>query len=155
MLDPKVKWTARIAGEGELLPDLKALTHQLKLEKKVEFLGRISDKEKIQLLASSSCLVLPSMAEGWGVVLTEAAAVGTPSIAYNTPGVREQAEIVPSIRLVRPRRVNELAASIGYLLMHHRKVARLGKIGRDAAGKLTWESSVTLLDSHLRKLVAS
>src|SRR3972149_2862150 len=148
-LDPQLKWTARIAGEGEVLPDLQALTRRLGLEKSVQFLGRINDNEKIQLLASSSCLVLPSMAEGWGVVLAEAAAVGTPSIAYNTPGVREQAEVGPSIRLGQPRRVDELAARIRYLREHPKEVTRLGKIGRRAVEKFSWESSVRLLNSKL------
>jgi glycosyltransferase involved in cell wall biosynthesis len=148
-LDPKVKWTARIAGEGELLPDLQQLTRRLGLEKRVQFLGRIDNNEKIQLLASCTCLVLPSMAEGWGVVLAEAAAVGTPSIAYDTPGVREQAEVVPSIRLVQPRRADELAARISYLLNHPKEVTRLGKIGRGVVEKFSWESSVSLLNSKL------
>ena len=149
LLDPKLKWTARIAGEGELLPDLQALTRQLGLGKRVKFLGRIDDDKKILLLASTSCLVLPSMAEGWGVVLAEAAAVGTPSIAYNTPGVQEQAEVVPSIRVVQPRRVDELAARISYLLKHPKEVTRLGKVGRRAVEEFSWESSVRLLNSKL------
>ena len=150
VLDPNLKWTASFAGEGELLSDLQALTRRLALENRVRFLGRINDDEKIQLLASSSCLVLPSMAEGWGVVLSEAAAVGTPSVAYDTAGVREQAEQVPCIRLVQPRRVNELSASISYLLEHPKEVVRLGKIGRRAVEKFSWESSVRKLDSKLR-----
>jgi glycosyltransferase involved in cell wall biosynthesis len=147
-----LKWTGRIAGGGELLPNLQALTRQLGLERRVKFLGRIDDDKKILLLASSSCLVLPSMAEGWGVVLAEAAAVGTPSIAYNTSGVREQAEVVPSIRLVELRRVDELAARISYFLKHPKEVARLGKIGRRAVEKFSWESSVRLLNSKLNSI---
>lgn len=134
-------WTAKIAGEGELLPELRALAKDLGLESKVQFLGRISEAEKWQLLRSSICLVLPSTAEGWGVVLTEAATTGTPSVAYDIPGVREQTGIVPSIRLVRPRDVSGLADSIQKLLEDPKLRISLGKEGMKAASQLTWDAS--------------
>jgi glycosyltransferase involved in cell wall biosynthesis len=141
LLNPELNWTARIAGEGELLADLQTLSRRLALEKKVEFMGRIDDDEKTKLLASSSCLVLPSMAEGWGVVLAEAAAVGTPSIAYDVPGVREQAGLIGSIILVKPRFISSLATSIGKLLESPQLARKLGESGKAAAMKLTWETS--------------
>jgi glycosyltransferase involved in cell wall biosynthesis len=134
-------WTAKIAGEGELLPELRALAKDLGLESKVQFMGRISEDEKWRLLQSSICLVLPSTAEGWGVVLTEAAATRTPSVAYDIPGVREQAGIVPSIRLVRPRDVKGLADWIQKLLEDSELRISLGKEGMKAASRLTWDAS--------------
>jgi len=135
-------WTAKIAGEGELLPELRALAKDLGLESKVQFTGRVSEAEKWRLLQSSTCLVLPSTAEGWGVVLTEAAVTGTPSVAYEIPGVREQAGIVPSIRLVKSRDVGALAAWIQKLLEDPELRISLGKEGRIAASRLTWDASV-------------
>lgn len=135
-------WTAKVAGEGELLPGLRGLAKDLGLESKVQFMGRVSEAEKWRLLGSSICLVLPSTAEGWGVVLTEAAATGTPSVAYEIPGVREQAGIVPSIRLVRPRDVEGLAVWIQKLLEDPELRISLGKEGRIAASRLTWDASV-------------
>ena len=143
LLDPSLKWTARIAGEGELLPDLQALTRRLGLENRVRFLGRIDEQAKLDVLSSSSCLVLPSTAEGWGVVLAEAAAVGTPSIAYDIPGVREQAELIPSIILTKPRSVKSLSACIKQLLKGPERARKLGKAGAKVATELTWESSVS------------
>jgi glycosyltransferase involved in cell wall biosynthesis len=151
LLDPKLDWRAEIAGEGELLPELQALTRQHGLEKRVRFLGRIDDREKIWLLTSSACLVLPSIAEGWGVVLAEAAAVGVPSIAYDIPGVREQAELIPSISLVAPRLVADLAARISHLITHPNEAERLGEQGRKASADFTWEASVRQLESILER----
>jgi glycosyltransferase involved in cell wall biosynthesis len=151
-LDPKLKWTARIAGEGELLPDLQALTRRLDLEKRVQFLGRIDDSKKIRLLASTSCLVLPSMAEGWGVVLAEAAASGTPSVAYDVPGVREQASLIPSITLVRPRDIDGLVLCISRFLELPTLSEKLGEAGRKASHNLTWDNSVKYLEQLLTRL---
>ncbi|MGD0175558.1 MAG: glycosyltransferase family 4 protein [Candidatus Bathyarchaeia archaeon] len=146
-------WTAKIAGEGELLPELRALAIDLGLESKVQFMGRISEDEKWRLLRSSICLVLPSTAEGWGVVLTEAAATGTPSVAYDIPGVREQAEIVPSIRLVKPRDLGALAAWIQKLLEDSELRKSLGDEGAIAASHLTWDASAKQTAKSLKAIV--
>jgi glycosyltransferase involved in cell wall biosynthesis len=37
-------------------------------------------------MSSSRALIYPSVREGWGLSITEAAAVGTPSIVYPAPG---------------------------------------------------------------------
>ena len=55
----------------------------------VEFFGRVGDAEKLDLLARSHALLVTSVREGWGLVVTEAAAVGTPSIGYDVPGLRD------------------------------------------------------------------
>jgi glycosyltransferase involved in cell wall biosynthesis len=55
----------------------------------VQFLGKISESEKIERLARAHALVLTSVREGWGLVVTEAAAVGTPTIAYDVAGLRD------------------------------------------------------------------
>lgn len=33
--------------------------------------------------------MFPSIREGWGIPITEAGCVGTPSIAFDSPGIRE------------------------------------------------------------------
>ena len=53
----------------------------------VEFLGRVSDAEKRNRLSRVHALLVTSVREGWGLVVTEAAAVGTPSVGYTVPGL--------------------------------------------------------------------
>ncbi|MHB1209390.1 MAG: glycosyltransferase [Acidimicrobiales bacterium] len=55
----------------------------------VHFLGRISPTEKIERLARAHALIITSVREGWGLVVTEAAMVGTPTIGYNVAGVSD------------------------------------------------------------------
>lgn len=50
---------------------------------------RVTDEEKLALLASSTALLFPSRFEGFGYPPVEAAYVGTPTIAYDLPVVRE------------------------------------------------------------------
>jgi glycosyltransferase involved in cell wall biosynthesis len=55
----------------------------------VEFLGHVSDEEKFNRLARAHVLLVTSVREGWGLVVTEAAQVGTPTIGYDVPGLRD------------------------------------------------------------------
>jgi glycosyltransferase involved in cell wall biosynthesis/O-antigen/teichoic acid export membrane protein len=55
----------------------------------VHFLGKISPTEKLERLARANVLIATSVREGWGLVVTEAAAVGTPVVAYDVAGLRD------------------------------------------------------------------
>ncbi|WP_067495547.1 glycosyltransferase family 4 protein [Actinoplanes sp. TFC3] len=55
----------------------------------VEFFGRVSEAVKHDLMARAHAHVSTSVREGWGLVVTEAAALGTPTIAYDVPGLRD------------------------------------------------------------------
>lgn len=51
--------------------------------------GYVSEEKKLELLSRSWALVFPSVREGWGIPITEAGCVGTPCIAFDSPGIRE------------------------------------------------------------------
>ncbi|WP_248405345.1 glycosyltransferase family 4 protein [Butyrivibrio fibrisolvens] len=51
--------------------------------------GFVSEEEKLRLIEKSKALLFPSIREGWGIIVSEAAARGTPSIVYNSPGARD------------------------------------------------------------------
>jgi glycosyltransferase involved in cell wall biosynthesis len=53
----------------------------------VIFFGKINEDEKWERIARATALLVTSVREGWGMVVTEAAAVDTPSIAYHVDGL--------------------------------------------------------------------
>ena len=53
----------------------------------VIFHGFVTEERKLELMSRAHVLVFPSQREGWGLTITEAAAVGTPSIVSNSPGL--------------------------------------------------------------------
>lgn len=55
----------------------------------VEVLGFIDQDEKLRRMAAAHLHVATSVREGWGLVVTEAAALGTPTVAYDVPGLRD------------------------------------------------------------------
>ena len=58
---------------------------QLDLDDHVTFLGHVSDRQKYEELSTAWLHLLPSLKEGWGLSIVEAAHVGIPSVAYSRP----------------------------------------------------------------------
>ncbi len=73
-----------IIGEGPERERLEPL-----MSDGVSLRGKVSNEERDQLLARATALVHPSYVEGWGLVVMEAAAQGTPAIGFDVPGMRD------------------------------------------------------------------
>lgn len=80
-----------IAGEGDTsyLRYLKSLIANHDLADHVSFHGAVDNDTKLDLMKKAHALLVASVREGWGLVVTEANACGTPAVAYNVPGLRD------------------------------------------------------------------
>lgn len=85
-----------VVGSGSLETKLRK-----KVDGDVHFFGRVPEDQKYDLLAKAHVLIVTSVREGWGLVVSEAAAVGTSVIAYDVPGLRDAAEASAGC-IVRP-----------------------------------------------------
>lgn len=85
------EWTLSVAGDGPQKEELQALCQELKLEKKVRFLGRRQDMES--LYTEHDLLIHPSYFENFSLSILEAMAHGLPVLAHDVGGNRE--EITP------------------------------------------------------------
>lgn len=81
-----------IIGSGPEELSLRKLASELNLEDHAIFKGRVSDTELSNIVASSWLNVHTSVTEGWGYSILEASSTGTPSVAYDVPGVRDAVE---------------------------------------------------------------
>ncbi len=77
----------KVAGSG---PELKRLQGLAK--KSVEFLGEVTDKERVELLAGAKAVIVASEDEDFGITAVEAQAAGTPVIAVRAGGYLETIE---------------------------------------------------------------
>lgn len=55
----------------------------------ISFLGRVSAEERLRLMANSAVILVTSIKEGWGLIVTEANSQGTPAIVYDVDGLRD------------------------------------------------------------------
>ena len=81
-----------IIGDGPSKKELERLCIDLDLGENVVFTGKISYSEIANIVASSWLNIHSSVTEGWGISIIEAASAGTPTIAYNVPGVSNSVE---------------------------------------------------------------
>lgn len=78
-----------IAGDGPLRGALERLAAELDICSDVLFLGEQDRRQVATLMRSARALLLPSASEGWGMVVAEALACGTPVVASRVGGVPE------------------------------------------------------------------
>lgn len=93
-----------IIGDGSqrYVHRLQELAQKLGVVDRVHFLGRVSKLVKHREMASAHALLLASVREGWGLVVIEANAFGTPAIAYDSPGLRDSIRHLETGLLVQP-----------------------------------------------------
>jgi glycosyltransferase involved in cell wall biosynthesis len=76
---------ATIIGDGPERAEIAETIAERGLQDKVLLPGFVSDDELNQALRSAACLLLPSLREGYGLIVIEAAAYGTPCITVDAP----------------------------------------------------------------------
>jgi glycosyltransferase involved in cell wall biosynthesis len=130
-----------IAGDGDYLPELRRLVARRGLEQHVRFLGYRGGAEKYATLAQTRVLVYTSPKEGWGLSVIEAAALGVPSVASDSPGLRESVRPEETGYLVPHGDVPALGDRIARLLADDDLWWRMGRRGIDWAAQFTWDRS--------------
>lgn len=76
-------------GEDQYVNYLKNIARKFKVDGGVVWHGFVSESKKFELMGKAHILISPSIKEGWGLTVPEAAFAGTPSIVYNSPGLRD------------------------------------------------------------------
>ena len=58
-------------------------------KKDIQYLGKVSKQKKIELMQKSHIILVTSVKEGWGLIVTEANSQGTSAIVYDVDGLRD------------------------------------------------------------------
>ncbi|MEU9286625.1 glycosyltransferase family 4 protein [Streptomyces sp. NPDC048275] len=106
----------------------------------VEFAGHVSEAEKHRLLCAAWLLLHPSAVEGWGLVVTEAAARETPAVAFDVPGLRDS--VVDGDTGVLARGESSFAAAWCALTLSTHRRTLMGKAARERAAQYHWKNTV-------------
>lgn len=117
-----------VAGTGSFRAAYEAEVGRLGVAKSVLFLGFRNDVAR--LLAVSDVVVLPSVAEGFGLVLPEAMALERAIVATTAGGIPEIVEDGVTGLLVPPASPEALADAIATLLKDPDRRRRMGVAGR-------------------------
>jgi len=120
-----------LIGDGPERENLEKEATELGITGSVMFTGDINDEKKFQFLEASDIYVLPSIHEGFGIVLLEAMYAGLPIAATNNGG---QTDIVKEMKnglLVPPKDPEALAKAIETLLNNNELRASIAKYNKE------------------------
>lgn len=134
---------ALAGGTGWLYDETQQLITKLKLEKKVRFLGRVTDFELITLYSMADVFVFPSFYEGFGVPIIEAMACGVPVITSTTSSLPEVAG--DAAILIDPLDSGQIAGAILQVIENRRLQDELREKGYAQAQRFTWPKSASKL----------
>jgi phosphatidylinositol alpha-mannosyltransferase len=103
-----------VASDG---PETNRLRSAFAGDPRVQWLGRITDGEKVELMRRATVFCAPSLGgESFGIVLLEAMAAGTPVVASDLPGYSVVARGGADAILVQPGDAAALAAGLANAL---------------------------------------
>ncbi|MEN3362008.1 MAG: hypothetical protein V7637_5990, partial [Mycobacteriales bacterium] len=146
---PEVSLT--IIGQGYWEPTLRELADRLGVSDRVTFAGFVDDVTKHRLLARAWLHAMPSVKEGWGLVVIESAAHGTPTIAFRSAGGTQESVLDGETGLLVDDEAGFVAAT-RRLIEDEALRGRLGHQARAHAARFSWPAAVEVFEAELRDI---
>jgi len=143
-----------IGGSG---PERREIEDRIRADglTNVHVVGFIPDADLSEYYRAADVFVLPTRtAEGFGLVLMDAAATGVPSIATDSGAPREIVDHGVTGWLVAPGAPDELADAIVRLFDSPKLLAAMSCAALNKSADYTWDRSIDTLEQVLRTAVA-
>ena len=137
-----------IIGDGYMLNELKRMVND-----DVTFFGHVSNDVKFDLLSRSHLVLMPSMREGWGLIVTESNAMGTPVIAYDVNGLRDSVIDGTNGILVKDKDPESLAKSALRILRDKAKLNSLSVNALQYSKGFSWDKTADYFSVQIKNLL--
>lgn len=144
-----------IVGDGPDKEKAVSLVSGLGLDRKISFLGAVEDTELKSLYKSADVYIAPSLGgESLGIVLLEAMAAGTPTVAYANEGYKFTLSGSPwKGSLVKVGLVEGLAKSILELVVDKNLRRKVVEWEREKVRSFDWEKITDRFLEYARSLM--
>jgi glycosyltransferase involved in cell wall biosynthesis len=140
-----------VVGRGPWASRLETMAGRLGLADVVTFCGWVDEATKQDLLCSAWVLAMPSVKEGWGLAVMEAAVFRTPAVAFRVGGLEESIVDGRSGLLA-----DDVPGFVGALRTVLADSALRWRMGEEAAGRAagySWDDTTLRFAAILREAV--
>ncbi len=148
---PDMQYTEKCLSK---ICDKYSLSYGSKQEDDVVIKGFVSDEEKFKLQEQAKALLFPSIREGWGIIVTEAAICGTPSIVYNSPGCRDAVNFGKAGFLCSENTPKNLYECMKLCLTDEQKYQEVRRAAYDFSIRYNWSTAEDVFGTFLENLIS-
>ncbi|MFC1894500.1 glycosyltransferase family 4 protein [Candidatus Dependentiae bacterium] len=125
---------------GNLQNDLKQVLKKLKIKKNINFCGSVDKYKLYELYKKSSVFVLPSIEDGFGMVIGEAMACGLPVICTNHTAGEDLVENCNHGFVIKAGNVESLAEKILWCYKNNDDAVEMGRLGKKRVKFFSWDN---------------
>ncbi len=142
-LNIKRHWQFWVVGKSEpkYLKFLKKQSEILGIDRILKFWGYVDENKKYELLSRAYILVNPSIREGWGLVVIEAARMGTPTVSFDVPGLRDSISDGKTGLIDKQNSIKSISEKIIDLINDKKRYQKMRKEAIVWGRKFSWEKS--------------
>lgn len=145
--------TVAVVGDGWWAPQLRRAAWDHGVDDIVEFTGHVDEAEKARQVARAWVLALPSLKEGWGLVVMEAASCGVPAVAYADAGGVSESIADGETGVLVSGGEREFAAALDLLMSDEPLRDAMGRMARARSQRYSWDASAEKFEGVLRRAV--
>ncbi len=147
--------TLTVVGSGWWEDELRAEVARLGMQDAVRLTGHVDEATKHALLGRAWVCATPSVKEGWGLCAVEAAAHGTPTVAYRSAGGLAESVLDGRTGLLCDDDEAAFTAALRRLLLDDALRARTGAAAREHAARFTWDGTVDAFAAVLAEVTGT
>lgn len=119
----------------------------------VKFTGRVSRSERDDIVASLDVLAMASLREGWGLVVSEAARFGVPSVVYPVHGLVDSVQHEESGLVVKTQSPQALADGLLRVVQNRALRNSYGVAAREYLRRFTLDHYIETWEATLKAVV--
>lgn len=153
----ELPWQCTLVGSPDRAPDyvrdLQSQIEQLNLEERIVLAGEMDDEEVARVFDSADIFILPSLYEGYGMVIDEALARGLPVICSDGGALAQTADR-PGIQQYPTGQVAELVSYLQAWIADRDSLLQARKQARASRSQLTsWQQAGATFKTAVSELL--
>lgn len=135
-----------LIGDGGEEKNLRSRVIELGISRQVTFVGRVLPEIVVDYLSAANVFVLPSLSEGFPLVILEAMAAGLPIICTDVRGMADIIRDGQNGLLIQSKNSEDIANGISQILSNKVLFRKISNVNRKKASNYRWEIVVARLE---------